>query len=125
MTELHADLAAAAPKAALPRPPLRLSCVVPAHNEEGNLEAFLRALDAAARALTPDYELIVINDGSRDATHDIALRMAQELTVRYLALSRNFGKEAALSAGIDHARGNAVLLIDADFQHPLEMLPQM
>ena len=45
--------------------------------------------------------------------------------MRYLALSRNFGKEAALSAGIDHARGNAVLLIDADFQHPLEMLPEM
>ena len=125
MTELHADIAPAAPKGMLPRPPLRLSCVVPAHNEEGNLEAFLRALDAMVRTLTPDYELIVVNDGSRDATHEIALRMAQELPVRYLALSRNFGKEAALSAGIDHARGNAVVLIDADFQHPLEMLPQM
>ena len=111
MTELHADIAPAAPKGMLPRPPLRLSCVVPAHNEEGNLEAFLRALDATVRTLTPDYELIVVNDGSRDATHEIALRMAQELPVRYLALSRNFGKEAALSAGIDHARGNAVVLI--------------
>ncbi|QPS07115.1 glycosyltransferase family 2 protein [Delftia acidovorans] len=125
MTELHADIAPAAPKGMLPRPPLRLSCVVPAHNEEGNLEAFLRSLDATVRTLTPDYELIVVNDGSRDATHEIALRMAQELPVRYLALSRNFGKEAALSAGIDHARGNAVVLIDADFQHPLQMLPQM
>ncbi len=104
---------------------MRLSCVVPAHNEEGNLEAFLRALSQAASALTPDYEIIVVNDGSRDATHDIAMRLTRELPLRYLALSRNFGKEAALSAGIDHARGNAVLLIDADFQHPLEMLPQM
>src|SRR5258708_18742837 len=103
MTELHADIAPAAPKGMLPRPPLRLSCVVPAHNEEGNLEAFLRALDATVRTLTPDYELIVVNDGSRDATHEIALRMAQELPVRYLALSRNFGKEAALSAGIDRS----------------------
>ncbi len=125
MTAWHAHIAADAPEGALPRAPLRLSCVVPVHNEEGNLEAFLYALDVAVRALTPDYELIVVNDGSRDATHEIALRIAQALPVRYLALSRNFGKEAALSAGVDHARGNAVLLIDADFQHPLEMLPHM
>ena len=124
-TDLHADIAPAAPAAPLPRAGLRLSCVVPAHNEEGNLAAFVRALDATVRALTPDYEIIVVNDGSRDATHDIALQLTRELPVRYLALSRNFGKEAALSAGIDHARGNAVLLIDADFQHPLELLPQM
>ncbi len=125
MTDLHADITPAAPAGPLPRAPLRLSCVVPAHNEEGSLEAFLRALDAAVRALTPDYEIIVVNDGSRDATHDIALALARELPLRYLALSRNFGKEAALSAGIDHARGSAVLLIDADFQHPLALLPPM
>lgn len=53
------------------------------------------------------------------------MRLARELPLRYIALSRNFGKEAGLSAGIDHARGNAVLLIDADFQHPLDLLPQM
>jgi hypothetical protein len=75
--------------------------------------------------LTPDFEIVVVNDGSRDATHELSLRLAQELPLRYLALSRNYGKEAALSAGIDHARGNAVLLIDADFQHPLEMLAEM
>jgi len=122
---LHADHAPAAPPAALPRPALRLSCVVPAHNEEANLALFVRALAQVVRALTPNYEIIVVNDGSRDGTHDAALALLPELPVRYLALSRNFGKEAALSAGIDHARGNAVLLIDADFQHPLEMLAQM
>ena len=125
MTDFHAEYAPAAPLAALPRAPLSLSCVVPAYNEEANLEGFLRALAQTVQALTPDFEIIVINDGSRDATHDVAMRLAQELPLRYLELSRNFGKEAALSAGIDHARGNAVLLIDADFQHPLEMLPEM
>ena len=125
MTQMPASTTTNAPSGALPRAALRLSCVVPAHNEEANLEAFLHALDAAVRQLTPDYEFIVVNDGSRDKTHEIAMRLASELPVRYLALSRNFGKEAALSAGIDHARGNVVLLIDADFQHPLEMLPQM
>ena len=123
--DYHAEFAPAAPAAALPRPGLRLSCVVPAHNEEANLERFVRALVQAVQAITPNFEIIVVNDGSRDATHDIALRLSTELPVRYLALSRNFGKEAALSAGIDHARGNAVLLIDADFQHPLELLPDM
>ena len=123
---LPADFAPAAPLAALPRPALRLSCVVPAHNEEANLERFVHALAQAARALTADFEIIVVNDGSRDATHEVAMSLlSQGLPLRYLALSRNFGKEAALSAGIDHARGNAVLLIDADFQHPLELVPEM
>ncbi len=108
-----------------PRPPLRLSCVVPAHNEAGHLAEFLQALHACAAALTPDFEILVINDGSSDATREVALAQAQALGVRYLEFSRNFGKEAALSAGIDHARGNVVLLIDADFQHPLELVPRM
>ena len=113
MTDLYAEFAPAAPQGALPRAPLQLSCVVPAHNEEANLEAFLHALVQKLQTLTPDFEIVVVNDGSRDSTHEIAMRLSQTLPVRYLALSRNFGKEAALSAGIDHARGNAVLLIDA------------
>lgn len=125
MTDLHAEYAPAAPPAQLPRQPLRLSCVVPAYNEQANIEGFLRALAETVRTLTPDFEIVVVNDGSRDATHELSLRLAQELPLRYLALSRNYGKEAALTAGIDHARGNAVLLIDADFQHPLEMLGEM
>lgn len=125
MSDFYGEYAPAAPAASLPRAPLRLSCVVPAYNEQENLEGFLRALAQAVQQLTPDFEIVVVNDGSRDATHEVALRLVQELPVRYLALSRNFGKEAAMSAGIDHARGNAVLLIDADFQHPLELLPQM
>lgn len=98
---------------------------MPAHNEEANLEPFVRALAQAVAALTSEFEIIIVNDGSRDGTHAAALALLPALPLRYLALSRNFGKESALSAGIDHARGNAVLLIDADFQHPLEMLAQM
>lgn len=123
---MDAEFAPAAPFAAVPRPALQLSCVVPAYNEQDNLRDFIDALIPAVQALTSDFEVIIVNDGSRDATHDVAMQLvAQGLPVHYLALSRNFGKEAALSAGIDHARGNAVLLIDADFQHPLEMLPEM
>lgn len=123
---IDAEFAPAAPFAAVPRPALQLSCVVPAYNEQDNLRDFINALIPAVQALTSDFEIIIVNDGSRDATHDVAMQLVtQRLPVRYLALSRNFGKEAALSAGIDHARGNAVLLIDADFQHPLEMLPEM
>ena len=107
------------------RLPLRLSCVVPAYNEAANLDRFLRALTRVVRTITPDFEIVVVNDGSQDETEQVALRLAGELPMRYVALSRNFGKEAALSAGIDCARGNAVVLIDADFQHPLELLPQM
>ena len=108
-----------------PRPALRLSCVVPAYNEAGHLAEFLQALHACASALTPDFEILVVNDGSRDQTREVALAQAETLGVSYLEFSRNFGKEAALSAGIDHARGNAILLIDSDFQHPLEMVAQM
>ena len=108
-----------------PRPALRLSCVVPAYNEAGHLAEFLQALHASVSALTPDFEILVVNDGSRDNTREVALAQAASLGVRYLEFSRNFGKEAALSAGLDHARGNAILLIDSDFQHPLEMVPRM
>ena len=107
------------------RPPLRLSCVVPAYNEAVNLESFLPALHEAVRVLAADCEIVLVNDGSKDATHETALRLAQTLPLQYVQLSRNFGKEAAMSAGLDYARGNAVLLIDADFQHPLPLIAEM
>lgn len=126
MSDFYAEYMPAAPCGSLPRPALQLSCVVPAYNEQENLAQFIHALVPAVQALTADFEIIIVNDGSRDGTHDVAMQLVEQgLPVRYLALSRNYGKEAALSAGIDHARGNAVVLIDADFQHPLEMLPEM
>jgi len=102
-----------------------LSIVVPAYNESSNLTQFVEALKLALVAITPRYEILIINDGSKDNTHEIADELANQPGIRYLEFSRNFGKEAALSCGIDYARGDAVLLIDADFQHPLSKLEEM
>jgi polyisoprenyl-phosphate glycosyltransferase len=115
--------------AALARPgrpdPMRISCVVPAYNEGAHIADFLRDLQETLMPLSPHYEIIVVNDGSADNTEQEVARVAQQCGVRYLGLSRNFGKEAALSAGIDVAKGDAVILLDGDYQHPLALLPEM
>lgn len=105
--------------------PFKLSVVVPCYNEGNHLQAFIIALKVAITAITKNYEILLINDGSKDITRDVALSLINEGNIRYLEFSRNFGKEAALMAGIDHANGDATLLIDADFQHPLDKLPEM
>ena len=105
--------------------PFKLSVVVPCYNEGSHLQEFVTALKAAITPITKSYEIIIINDGSKDNTRTNALELIATGNIRYLEFSRNFGKEAALMAGIDHATGDATLLIDADFQHPLEKLPEM
>ena len=102
-----------------------ISCVVPAYNEAGHLPTLLAELSAALAALSPRWEIIVVNDGSRDGTDAVIRPWLQQPGVRYLALSRNFGKEAALTAGLEHTAGDVVVMIDADGQHPLALLPQM
>lgn len=104
---------------------MRISCVVPAYNEATHIASFLRDLQKTLESLTSSYEIIVVNDGSRDKTDEAVAAVAAECGVRYLGFSRNFGKEAALSAGIQYAQGDAVILIDADYQHPLSLLPEM
>ena len=105
-----------------------ISCVVPAFNEAANLGPLLTGLTAQLAELTDHWEVIVIDDGSRDAT---PAAMAPWVAapalpgVRYVRLSRNFGKEAALTAGIDRAVGEVVLLMDADLQHPASLVPEM
>jgi glycosyltransferase involved in cell wall biosynthesis len=103
----------------------KLSVVVPCFNEGEHLALFVQKLVDTISVITPHYEIIVINDGSTDQTGAIALGLLNDFSMRYIEFSRNFGKEAALIAGIEHADGDATLLIDADFQHPLEMVPQM
>ena len=98
----------------------RLSAIVPAYNEGAGIADFLQALHHKLTQHSSDIEIIVINDGSRDDTSAQVLAMAQHIPcIKLLDFSRNFGKEAALTAGIDHAEGDAVIIIDADFQHPI------
>jgi polyisoprenyl-phosphate glycosyltransferase len=111
-----------------PRPgpaPVFISCVVPAYNEANNLPSLLQSLVPALQALSPQWEIIVVDDGSSDHTASVLEPWLQTPGVRSVALSRNFGKEAALSAGLAHAQGHVVVMMDADGQHPVSLLPQM
>jgi len=104
-------------------PAMRLSIVIPCFNEEGNLPELYRRLCAACEPLDMACEFLFVDDGSRDRTADIIRRLAAaDPRVRGLSLSRNFGHQAALSAGIEHASGQAVIVMDADLQHPPEMI---
>lgn len=103
-----------------------LSVIVPVYNESAVLGAFHQRLSAALNALDMEAEILFVDDGSHDDTLAIlrGLREADE-RVAIIVLSRNFGKEAALTAGLDHARGDAAVLIDADLQDPPELIPQL
>jgi glycosyltransferase involved in cell wall biosynthesis len=107
-------------------PPGLLSVVVPAFNEEEVLPEFHRRLSRTLDTMPVSAEIIYVNDGSRDRTLAVlfALQRSDE-RVTVLDLSRNFGKEIALTAGLDHARGDAVVVIDADLQDPPELIPQL
>lgn len=100
-----------------------LSIVVPAYNEAEVLALFHARMTATLATLPMAYELWFVNDGSRDATLAVlqALR-AQDDRVGIVDLSRNFGKEIAMTAGLEHARGDAVVVIDADLQDPPELI---
>ena len=102
-----------------------ISCVVPAFNEAANIGPLLEGLTGQLAGLTPRWEIIVVDDGSRDATPAAIAPWLTRPGVRYVRLSRNFGKEAALTAGIDRAIGDVVLLMDADLQHPASLVPEM
>jgi glycosyltransferase involved in cell wall biosynthesis len=106
--------------------PASISCVMPAFNEARNLARVVPQVLQALAALAPTVELIVVDDGSRDGTVDAvrALALAYPQVV-LLRLSRNFGKEAALTAGLEAARGEVVVLMDADGQHPAALLSDM
>lgn len=100
-----------------------ISIVVPLYNEAEGLAAFHAALTAAIKAY--DYEIIYCDDGSQDKTSTIAQNLAaKDARVRLVALSRNFGKEHALAAGIQQARGQAIMLVDGDGQHPVTRIPE-
>ncbi len=107
------------------RPDL-LSIVVPAYNEEDVLGALEGRVRAVCEELDQLYELVLVNDGSRDRSLLVMLALREaNPNITIVNLSRNFGKEIALSAGLDHARGDAVVVLDADLQDPPELMGRM
>ena len=111
----------------LPAPSaVTLSVVVPVYNEESGLAELHRRLGAALDALDCTSEIIYVNDGSRDRSAEMLQALAdQDPRTVALDLSRNFGKELAVSAGIDFARGEALVVLDADLQDPPELIASM
>lgn len=100
-----------------------ISCVIPAYNEAENLRILIPQLTATLSTLSRRIEIIIVDDGSRDSTAETAAALTHDYPVRCVFLSRNFGKEAALTAGIDEASGDVVVLMDSDLQHPVSMIP--
>lgn len=108
--------------------PIKHSLVIPCYNEEGNVAAFFDAAVAAMQGYTEDYELVFVNDGSRDGTEAALRRLLDthpETALKVVCFSRNFGKEAAMYAGLREARGEYVTVIDADLQQPPIVAVQM
>ena len=104
-----------------------VSVVVPFYNEAGGVEPFYAELAAVLERLTAHrFEIVCVDDGSSDGTLEELVGLAgRDARVRVLELSRNFGKEAALTAGIDAARGDAVIALDADLQDPPELIARL
>jgi len=102
-----------------------LSVVVPLYNEEDNISELHRRLDLTLRSLEISYEILFIDDGSRDETPALIHSLREkDQNLACVRLSRNFGHQAAVSAGIDHSRGQALIVMDGDLQDPPEVLPQ-
>ena len=103
-----------------------LSIVVPAYNEEDVLPEFHKRLTAEIDTLPLNVEIIYVNDGSTDSTLAvIKMLKVSDRRIAIIDLSRNFGKEIALTAGFDHLRGDVAISIDADLQHPPQLIPEM
>jgi len=106
-------------------PPV-VSIVAPAYNEAENLAAFVQAMTPVLDSLGEPWEIVFVDDGSRDDTLGLLLAArAADPRLKIVGLARNFGKDVALSAGLAHARGRAVIPIDCDLQHPPELIPPM
>jgi glycosyltransferase involved in cell wall biosynthesis len=103
-----------------------LTLVVPAYNESPGLEAAVREIHAQARATSLPFTIVMVDDGSTDDTWTVLSRLTDELReLQAVRLSRNFGKEGAIAAGLDVSRGDATVILDADLQHPPRLIPDM
>ena len=106
------------------REPELLSVVAPMYEEEDTVAPFTERVAAALGEL--DYELILVNDGSKDRTRDaMASAVEADPRVKVVSLARNFGHQPALTAGLEHARGDVIVMLDGDLQDPPELIPEM
>jgi len=106
------------------REPELLSVVAPMYEEEDTVDPFTERVAAALGHL--NYELILVNDGSKDGTRDaMAAAAARDPRIKVVSLARNFGHQPALTAGLEHARGDAIVMLDGDLQDPPEVIPKM
>ena len=104
----------------------KIAIVIPSYNEEGNIEIMVQSLHEVLKPLSYDYEFIFVDDGSSDATLSILKNLSiTDSHLFYIELSRNFGHQNALKAGVDAAKANAVITMDGDLQHPPNLLPQI
>ncbi len=105
---------------------MKISIVVPCYNEEASIPVFLSTVTPILQRTGIDYEIVFVDDGSKDATVSAIIGFsAMHPQVRLVGLSRNFGKEAALTAGLTYATGDAVIPMDCDLQDPPDLIPQM
>jgi len=112
------------PSADTERPDISLA--VPFYNEEDSIDVFFERVESVMRQLPSSYEIVCVNDGSRDGTLGLLLRHRERNPrIVVVDLSRNFGKDIALTAAIEHCRGKAVVPMDADLQDPPELLPRL
>lgn len=104
-----------------------ITILIPAYNEQEVLESLLERLDNISNTQKHyDFEFLFVNDGSKDKTLDIIKEISKtDKRISYVNLSRNFGKEIAMIAGLDHSKGDATVIIDADLQDPPELIPKM
>ena len=103
----------------------KICALIPAYNEGKHIVKFIKALYKELLKLSSQVELIIIDDGSKDDTVDSITKVTGSVPFKLICLSRNFGKEKALSAGLHYADGDVTLIIDSDFQHPLETIPEL
>ena len=104
---------------------MMISIIVPCYNEESALPFFYEEATKVLVEMGRDYELLFVDDGSKDATLQVLRELAEkDPHVTYLSFSRNFGKESAMYAGFCNVRGDYVAVMDADLQDPPSMLPQ-
>ena len=107
----------------------KVDIVVPCYNEEQCIQLFYKKIDEVFEKIEGyDYSILFVDDGSKDLTLKVIKELAQNVSdgkIRYISVSRNFGKESAMVAGLEHCDGDLIAVMDADLQHPPELLLEM